>query len=149
MTRPKQEPTDYPEEFDTEFLDYARRALEMAGIETDPKLKETKPVRHSLLHAISEQQFYYRELQKAVPQSLAHWEQSQFMRIAHRCALWDLDWGAIKSYAQFEFLYARILGSDAIPFLPSVFAAAALAPNLDQEFGRALLRTLPDWFDRD
>lgn len=144
----KQEQTEYPEEFDEEFLDYARRALEMAGIETDPTLKRTKPVRHSLLHAISEQQFHYRELQKAVPKSLAHWEQAQFMGIAHRCVLWDIKWGVIKSYAQFEFLYARLLGPEAIPFLPSLFAAAALAPSLEQQFGRVLLATLPNWFER-
>lgn len=144
----RQEPTDYPEEFDEEFLDYARRALEMAGIETDPKLKETKPIRHSILHAVSDQQFQYRELQKAVPQSTAHWDQAHFIRVGYRCALWDLQWGVIKNYAQFEFLYARLLGQQAIPFLPSLFAAAVLAPSIDQQFGRESLATLPNWFER-
>lgn len=132
------------DEFDDEFLDYARRALEMAGFETDRKLKEVKPIRHSLSHAISEVSFYYVEARKHCPQGIAHWEQAEFIRPALRAAIWDLQWGAIKSYDAFEFLYSRLLSDRAVPFLPGLFAAAALSPSIDAEFGNALMRTLPE-----
>lgn len=68
----RQEPTDYPDEFSTEFLDYARRALEMAGIETDAALKAAKPIAHSVAHVVSEQALHYDAMRNAVPRSAAH-----------------------------------------------------------------------------
>lgn len=139
-----------PELFDDTFMEYARRALEMAGIETDPSLKNLRPIRHSVQHAISEQGGHYFNARNLVPQSNAHWEQAEFMRVALQAAVWDLGWGAIKSYKQFRFLYSRLLSDAALPYLPSVFAAAALSPSTDREFGRQLMDTLMDdvdWLD--
>lgn len=130
--------------FDDEFMEYARRALEMAGIETDAALKASRPIRHSLLHAISEQRFRYPAARAAVPQSRAHWEQAEFMRIALPCVLWDLQWGAVKSYKQFRFLYSRLLSDQALVYLPQLFAAGAMSPSLDAGLGNHLMRTLPE-----
>lgn len=141
--------TGDPDQFDDVFLDYARRALEMAGIETDSALKIAKPVRHSLAHAISEVAAHYAAARAACPQSWAHWEQAEFFRPALCAAIWDLQFGAIQTYAQFEYLYSRLLGERAIPFLPSLFAAAALSPSLDRAWGRGLVDTIPDFFDPD
>lgn len=138
---------DEPELFDDTFMEYARRALEMAGIETDPNLKDLRPIRHSILHAISEQGSHYVQARKMVPQSHAHWEQAEFMGVALRAAIWDLGWGAITSYKQFRFLYSRLMSDAALPYLPSVFAAAALSPSVGGEFGRQLLDTLMDDID--
>ena len=135
---------DDADQFDDAFLDYARRALEMAGIETDPALKAVKPVQHSIMHALSEVPVHYAAARAACPQSRAHWEQAEFFRPALRAAIWDLQFGAIRTYAQFEFLYSRLLGDRAIPFLPSLFAAAALSPSLDRAWGRGLVDTIPD-----
>lgn len=132
------------DEFSEEFLDYARRALEMAGIETDEKLKQTKPIRHSLLHALDgDQMMRYRHARDLCPQGEAIWEQAEFLRLAVQVAISDLQWGAIKTYNEFEFLYSRILSDKALPFLPSVYAAAALSPSLDWEFSNELMRSLP------
>lgn len=134
----------HSDEFDDEFLEYARRALEMAGIATDPRLKQERPIRHSLLHAISEQRFRYPLARAAVPKSNAHWEMADFMQIALHIAIWDMQWGAIKSYKQFWFLYSRLLSDAAKPYLPALFAAAALSPAIDADFSNALMRTLPE-----
>lgn len=61
--------TDYPDQFDQAFLNYARRALEMAGIETDSQLQESKPVLHSIAHAISETGHLYRAARQLCAQS--------------------------------------------------------------------------------
>lgn len=131
-------------DFDKEFLDYARRALEMAGIETDPKLKAARPIKHSLVHAGSEQPLFYEQARERVPRSNADWEIAAFMAVAVRPAIWDMKWGAIKSFDQFQFLYSRILGRRAEPFLPMLFAVAALNPELMSDFGNELMRTLPE-----
>jgi hypothetical protein len=136
-------------DFDEEFFEYARRALEMAGIETDAKLKATRPIRHSLLHCISENIFYYRAAQEKVPQSDAHWEQSLFLQVAMRAAIWDLQWGAIRNFSQFDFLYRRILGDRSRRYLPQLFAAAAWSPGLDATLASRLLASLPNrvWYE--
>jgi hypothetical protein len=130
-------------EFDDEFLDYARRALEMAGIETSPELKKIKPIAHSLLHSVSENFAHYRAARASCPQSMAHWEQAEFMKAALRAAVWDMQWGAITTYSQFVFLYSRLLSDKSLPFLPQLFAAAALSPSVDAELSNRLMKTLP------
>lgn len=132
------------EDFDDTFFEYARRALEMAGIETDPRLKERKPIRHSMLHSISENRVFYVHARDAVPKDGADWEISEFMRFAIRCCIWDLKWGAIRNYAQFDYLFRRIFGEASRPYLPMVFAGALWSPGLDGDFAAALLNTMPD-----
>lgn len=135
------------DDFDDAFFEYARRALEMAGIRTDEKLKQSKPIRHSLLHAIGEQQFLYDAARKMVPKSHAHWELGQFIGAALRPVAWDLAFGAIRNYAQFDYLYRRIWGEECRSYLPMVFAAAVWSPSLTAEFAEALLGTMPDRCD--
>lgn len=142
-------PYDPDAEYDDEFLEYARRALEMAGIQTDGALKQEKPIRHSLLHAISEQPFLYKVAQEALPQGTAHWEQAKFVGAALRPAIWDLQWGAIKSYDQFAYLYWRILGERSREFLPQLFVAAALSPSIVEEFRLQLIGTLTHFHLKD
>lgn len=131
------------DDFDAEFFEYARRALEMAGISTDERLKAEKPIQHSLLHAVGEQSAHYANARKSVPQSDAHWEIAIFASVAIPAAMWDLQWGKIRNFAQFDYLYRRILGERSRRYLPMIFAAAAWAPGLDGEFAAELLYTLP------
>ena len=128
---------------DDEFLDYARRALEMAGIETSSELKKTKPIRHSILHSLSSNIILYRQARAKCPQSTAYWEQADFMGSALNAAIWDMQFGAIKTYAQFEFLYSRLLSDKSLPFLPQLFAAAALSPSFGADLSNSLVATLP------
>jgi hypothetical protein len=129
--------------FDDEFFEYARRALELAGIETDAKLKVERPIRHSLLHCISDNIQRYRIAREQVPHEGAIWELERFMQCIVGAAIWDLQWGAIKNFPQFEFLYRRILGEDSRPYLPMVFGAAAWSPNIEREFAATLLASMP------
>lgn len=138
-------PYDPEAAYDEGFLTYARRALEMAGIETDAELKGSKPIRHSILHATGEQPLFYAQAREAVPRSDAHWEQAQFLAVGLRAAIWDLQWGEIKSYDQFAFLYWRILGPTSARYLPQLFVAACLSPSLESAFGWQLLHTLEEW----
>ena len=132
------------DDFDDVFFEYARRALEMAGVETDPRLKIERPIRYPLLHVLSENRIRYGQARDAVPRTDAHWEQAEFLRIAVRVAIWDLQFGAIRNFAQFDYLYRRILGERSRRYLPQVFAAACWLPSLTNDFAASLLATMPD-----
>jgi len=133
--------------FDEEFLDYARKALAMAGLEPDREWLELRPIALSPLDVLSEQPDRYRHARGAVPKSHADWEQAMFLQPAFWAALWDLGRGRITSFRQFEFLYRRLMGEEALPYLPMVFAAACLSPSLDREFGLDMLATLRQVID--
>lgn len=130
--------------FDEAFLDYARKALAMAGLEPDREWLSVRPLEMDIISAVSENRFYYQEARKCVPTSDAHWEQAQFISVALRAAIQDLQWGAINNYREFEFLYSRILGDKSRRFLPQLFVAAATSPSLDAEFSNSLMQTLPE-----
>ena len=54
----------------------------------------------------------------------------------------DLSDGRISSFAAFRFLYERLIGPAARPWLPSVFCAAAALPNLHPEQRKLLLQSI-------
>ncbi len=56
--------------------------------------------------------------------------------------IFDLSSGCITSFAEYRFLYERLLGATIRPWLPSAFAAAAALPYLREEDRRRLLASL-------
>lgn len=69
------------------------------------------------------------EARKAVPKSNAYWELADFFRYAVPCAAFDLDERRLDGFAGFKFLYVRLLGASARPWLASLYAAAVALPN--------------------
>lgn len=70
--------------------------------------------------------------------------------VIQRCADFDLSWNEMADFASFGFLYERLFGPGVRPWLTSVFTAAATSPNIVQEAGSAMLRTVtmfdgPEW----
>lgn len=68
----------------------------------------------------------------------------------------DLFDGKISSFAAFRFLYERLVGPAARPWLPSVFCAAAALPSLHPDQRKLLLQsikgyeaTAPGWSSLD
>ena len=76
-----------------------------------------------------------------IPRSAAHWEAGAFFHMALPCALFDLSWGLINRYQDFETLYLRLLGPKAAPWLPGLFLAAAACPSWDIDYRRRLLES--------
>ncbi|WP_423141387.1 hypothetical protein ACOYW6_11155 [Parablastomonas sp. CN1-191] len=73
-----------------------------------------------------------------------------------RVAAFDLAQGRIESFSAFRFLYERLLGADARPFLPSAFCAAAALPQIRPAARKLLLQsiseaaaTAPGWSARE
>lgn len=108
--------------------------------------------------AIRSQYVAYQEL-KALRQDIP--ADSGFDRIEGfvgkltRVAAFDLAQERIESFSAFRFLYERLLGADARPWLPSAFCAAAALPQIRPDRRKLLLQsiseaaaTAPGWSDR-
>ena len=61
-----------------------------------------------------------------------------------RVAAFDLAQERISSFSAFRFLYERLLGADARPWLPSAFCAAAALPQIRPERRRGLLQSISE-----
>ena len=56
----------------------------------------------------------------------------------------DLALGKIRSFSAYRFLYERILGAEARPFLPSAFLGAAALPQIQPCLRKTLLQSLSE-----
>ncbi len=72
-----------------------------------------------------------------------------------RVAAFDLAQERIECFSAFRFLYERLLGADARPWLPSAFCAASALPQIKPSRRKVLLQSLseaaataPGWSDR-
>lgn len=73
-----------------------------------------------------------------------------------RMATFDLAQGRLQSFSAFRFLYERLLGAWARPWLPGAFCGAAALPQIHPSRRKLLLQsiseaaaTAPGWSDRE
>ena len=73
-----------------------------------------------------------------------------------RMTAFDLAQSCIESFSAYRFLYERLLGAEARPWLPSAFCAAAALPHIEPDRRKMLLRsisetaaTAPGWSTRE
>lgn len=109
--------------------------------------------------AIRSQYVAYQEL-KSLRDSMPHdatiSDIETFMGKLVRVAAFDLSQERIASFSAFRFLYERLLGAEARPWLPSAFCAASALPQIRPECRKELLQSLseaaataPGWSDRE
>ena len=67
-----------------------------------------------------------------------------FLGALTRIAAFDLGQERLASFAAFRFLYERLLGASARPWLPSAFCAAAALPQIRPERRKILLQSLSE-----
>lgn len=79
-----------------------------------------------------------------------------FMGKLVRITAFDLAQDRIECFSSYRFLYERLLGATARPWLPAAFCAAAALPTIRPERRKALLHsiseaaaTAPGWSDRE
>ena len=97
--------------------------------------------------AIRGQYLAYRELRKlreALPQTVGLAGIAGFMGTLLRISAQDLEPGQITSFSAYRFLYERLLGASARPFLPSAFCGAAALPQIRPDLRRVLLQSLSE-----
>ncbi|MGB3806624.1 MAG: hypothetical protein WA936_05445 [Erythrobacter sp.] len=108
--------------------------------------------------AIRRQYVAYQDLKPlraTVPGDGSLDEVERFIGKLVRVAAFDLEQGRIGGFPAFRFLYERLLGARARPYLPAAFCAAAALPTIEPERRKTLLQSLseaaataPGWSER-
>ena len=108
--------------------------------------------------AIRRQYVAYQDLKVLrglIPQEGTMSEIERFIGKLVRMAAFDLGQERLTSFSAFRFLYERLLGASARPYLPAAFCAAAALPTIRPQHRKALLQSLseaaataPGWSDR-
>jgi len=107
--------------------------------------------------AIRRQYVVYQELKTlraAVPLQSQVDDIEDFIGKLTRVAAFDLGQERLACFSAFRFLYERLLGAEARPWLPSAFCAAAALPQIRPDRRKMLLQSLseaaataPGWSD--
>ncbi|MEO1647199.1 MAG: hypothetical protein AAFR32_00090 [Pseudomonadota bacterium] len=108
--------------------------------------------------SIRRQYVVYQDLKSAraaQPKHQTITEVERFVSQLLRLAAFDLQQEKLESFSAFRFLYERLLGPEARPYLPSVFCAAAALPSIRPAQRKVLLQSLseaaataPGWSNR-
>jgi len=109
--------------------------------------------------AIRQQYLAYRELRalrEAIPCETSLDGVQDFMGALLRITAQDLMQGQLESFSAYRFLYERLLGARARPWLPGAFCGAAALPHIRPERRKVLLQSLsqaaataPAWSERE
>ncbi|VAV96941.1 hypothetical protein MNBD_ALPHA04-1290 [hydrothermal vent metagenome] len=96
------------------------------------------------------------DIRKAMPTDCATGSIEPFMVPLISLSAFDLGQGRINSFPAYRFLYERLLGPEARPWLPGAFCAAASLPHLHPKTRKGLLQsiseaaaTAPGWSTRE
>jgi hypothetical protein len=81
-------------------------------------------------------------IRAAVPASDGRMDAEAFLFPLIAVTTFDVTCGPITSFAEYRFLYERLLGAEARPWLASAFLAAASAPHFPAEIRQALVRSV-------
>jgi len=109
--------------------------------------------------AIRRQYVAYQDLKalrSLIPQEDTPAEVERFIGKLVRLAAFDLEQERLQSFSAFRFLYERLLGARARPYLPAAFCAASSLPSMRPERRKQLLQSLseaaataPGWSERE
>ena len=136
---------------------YIRRSLDVAFSRSDPL---TTWARDDVEAAsISAQARFYKQLdhlRMQIPDDSGLDMIEPFLGMLVTVSAFDLGQDRLPSFASFRFLYERLLGASARPWLPAAFCAAAALPHLHPDRRRTLLQsisesaaTAPGWSNRE
>jgi hypothetical protein len=135
---------------------YIRRSLDVAFDRMDAVDLWSRDVTEAA-SIKAQYQFYDRlpEIRALIPDSSAIADAEPFMAPLVSVSAFDLGQGRIEGFSAYRFLYERLIGPEARPWLPSAFCAAASMPHLPPERRKILLQsiseavaTAPGWSKR-
>jgi hypothetical protein len=136
---------------------YIKRSLDIGLARTDAFRRWGRSEAENV--AIRRQYVAYQDLKTLrglIPLEGAPNEVERFLGKLVRIAAFDLDQERLASFSAFRFLYERLLGARARPYLPAAFCAAAALPNIRPERRKLLLQSLseaaataPAWSERE
>ncbi|MEM6857150.1 MAG: hypothetical protein AAF559_04690 [Pseudomonadota bacterium] len=97
--------------------------------------------------SIRRQYVVYQDLKAArrlIPADGAIGDVERFVSKLVRIAVFDLEQDALQSFSAFRFLYERLIGAEARPYLPAIFCAAAALPLIRPAQRKVLLQSLSE-----
>ena len=97
--------------------------------------------------SIRRQYVVYQDLKAVrglIPVDGAIADVERFVSKLVRIAVFDLEQDAIESFSAFRFLYERLIGAEARPYLPAIFCAAAALPMIRPAQRKILLQSLSE-----
>lgn len=91
-------------------------------------------------------QFYDRlpDIRELVPDSSAIADAEPFLAALVSVSAFDLGQGRLDCFSAYRFLYERLIGAGARPWLPAAFCAAASMPHLQPERRKILLQSISE-----
>lgn len=135
---------------------YIRRSLDVAFDRKDAiALWSRDAVEAASINA--QHVFYDRlhEIRALIPDSSSIEDAEPFLAALVTISAFDLGQGRIEGFAAYRFLYERLVGPEARPWLPAAFCAAASMPHLQPDRRKNLLQsiseaaaTAPGWSKR-
>ncbi len=135
---------------------YIRRSLDIAFDRMDAVDLWSRDVSEAA--SIKTQYAFYNRLpdiRAMIPDSSAISQAEPFMTPLISVSAFDLGQGRLEGFSAYRFLYERLIGADARPWLPAAFCAAASMPHLPPERRKILLQsiseavaTAPGWSKR-
>ncbi|AKM08419.1 hypothetical protein [Pelagerythrobacter marensis] len=135
---------------------YIRRSLDIGLSRQDAFKRWARDAAESA--AIRSQYVAYQELKvlrDTIPSETGLDGMEDFIGKLTRIAAFDLAQERIECFSAFRFLYERLIGAEARPWLPSAFCAASALPQIRPDRRKTLLQSLseaaataPGWSDR-
>jgi hypothetical protein len=136
---------------------YIKRSLDIGLARTDAFRRWGRSEAENI--AIRRQYVAYQDLKTLrglIPKEGSPFEVERYLGKLVRVAAFDLEQERIASFSAFRFLYERLLGAKARPYLPAAFCAAAALPSIAPQRRKLLLQSLseaaataPGWSERE
>ncbi len=135
---------------------YIRRSLDIAFDRKDAVALWSRDASEAA--SMNAQHIIYErldEIRALIPDSSSIEEAESFVASLMTVSAFDLGQCRIESFAGYRFLYERLIGPEARPWLPATFCGAASLPHLPPERRKMLLQsiseaaaTAPGWSKR-
>ncbi len=143
--------------FDKGTQRYIRRSLDIGFQRTDAiGLWSRDPIEAASIKAQTKVYGRLDSVRAQVPEDSGLDRVEPFMAPLVTMSAFDLGQERLASFSAYRFLYERLIGAAARPWLPGAFCAAAALPHLHPEKRRVLLQsiseaaaTAPGWSNRE
>jgi hypothetical protein len=124
---------------------YIRRSLDIALNRRDAmELWSRDVVEAASIRAQSRVYSRIHEIRSMVPDDSGLDQVEPFMAPLVTVSAFDLGQDRLTSFSAYRFLYERLIGAGARPWLPGAFCAAASLPHLHPEKRRVLLQSISE-----
>ena len=124
---------------------YIRRSLDVALHRRDPMRTWGRDVvEEASIRAQARIYGKIDEIKTRVPDDSGLDQIEPFMAPLVTVSAFDLGQNRLNSFSAYRFLYERLIGANARPWLPGAFCAAASLPHLHPERRRSLLQSISE-----